>query len=89
MRRRLAAALFALAAATAPAPRAAGQSLTTDLSMRRALYFTGVKADALDTKNDPYVTEGGTLTLRKSQAAKCEAGGCYFNFGFVALRAPK
>ena len=93
MRERLALALCALALTQTPAALAAGQRPTTDLSMRRALYFTGAKTNAIDTRaaargGDPYVVEGGVMTLRKSQAAKCEAGGCHFNFGFIAFRTP-
>ena len=71
----------------------AGQGLTPDLSMRRALYFTGVKTSKIDTRaaaqgGDPYVVANGSMTLKKSQATKCEAGGCYFNFGFIVTRKP-
>jgi hypothetical protein len=61
---------------------------TTDLSMRRALYFTGAKTDKIDLKNDRYVAENGTITLKQSDATKCEDGGCYFNIGFIAFRRP-
>jgi hypothetical protein len=65
-----------------------GQAATTDLSMRRALYFTGGKPDKIDTKTDRYVAENGTMNLTQSDATKCEAGGCYFNVGFIAFRQP-
>ena len=83
----------ALALTLLTATHAFGQSVRPDLSMRRALYFTGAKADKIDTRaaakgGDPYVAENGTMTLKKSQATKCEAGGCYFNFGFIVMRKP-
>jgi hypothetical protein len=65
-----------------------GQAATTDLSMRRALYFTGAKANKIDTKTDKYVAENGTMTLKQSDSTKCEDGGCYFNIGFIAFRKP-
>lgn len=64
------------------------QVAKTDLSMRRALYFTGAKFEKIDLKNDRYVTENGTITLKQSNATKCEDGGCYFNIGFIAFRRP-
>jgi hypothetical protein len=70
-----------------------GQRLNTDLSMRRALYFTGAKTTKIDTRaatqgGDPYVVANGNMTLKTSQATKCEADGCYFNFGFFITRTP-
>jgi hypothetical protein len=65
-----------------------GQRATTDLTMRRALYITGVKTDKIDLKNDKYVAENGTITISQSSATKCEDGGCYFNIGFIAFRSP-
>jgi len=67
---------------------AEGQRVATDLSMRRALYFTGAKTDKIDTKNDLYVAEGGSMTLTKSQAASCDATGCVFNLGFLTFKQP-
>ena len=65
-----------------------GQEVRTDLTMRRALYFTGARTDKIDLKSDRYVAENGTMTLRQSAATKCEDGGCYFNLGFIAFREP-
>ena len=65
-----------------------GQRAATDLSMRRALYFTGSKTDKIDPKNDKYVAENGSITISQSSATKCEDGGCYFNIGFIAFRKP-
>src|SRR5687768_15961609 len=61
--------------------------------MRRALYFTGAKTSKIDTRaaaqgGDPYVLANGKMKLTKSQATKCEADGCYFNFGFFITRQP-
>ncbi|HEX8354758.1 MAG TPA: hypothetical protein VF611_17760 [Pyrinomonadaceae bacterium] len=86
-------ALCALALTLVPTRPAAGQGPATDLTMRRALYFTGAKTDKIDTRaaakgGDLYVVENGRMTLKRSQATKCEAGGCYFNFGFIAFRNP-
>lgn len=67
-----------------PAASAFGQ----DLSMRRALYFTGSKTDKIDLKNDKYVAADGSITVSPLIATKCEAGGCYFNLGFIAFRNP-
>jgi hypothetical protein len=67
---------------------ARAQGATTDLSMRRALYFTGAKTNKIDLKNDRYVAENGTMTLKQTDATKCEDGGCYFNLGFIAFRKP-
>jgi len=58
-----------------------------DLSMRDALYFTGAKTDKIDLKNDKYVTGGGTMELKKSQATNCEGNTCDFNIGFIAFRS--
>jgi hypothetical protein len=69
-------------------PIAAGQQVTTDLSMRRALYFTGAKTGSIDTKNDNYVAAGGSMTLTKSQSTSCDASGCVFNLGFFAFKQP-
>ena len=85
-------ALCAFAMTVVPT-QSSGQRLTTDLSVRRALYFTGAKTDKIDTRaaakgGDPYVVENGSMTLTKSQATKCETGGCYFNFGFIVMRKP-
>ena len=65
-----------------------GQRSLTDLSMRRALYFTGAKTDKIDLKNDKYVAENGSIAVSMSNATKCEDGGCYFNIGFIAFRSP-
>jgi hypothetical protein len=60
----------------------------TDLSMRRALYFTGAKTDHIDLKNDRYVAENKVMTLKKSDATSCEGDKCTFNIGFIAVRTP-
>ena len=78
----------ALALTLLPAAFAFGQRVRPDLSMRRALYFTGARASEIDTKNDKYVAENNSMTLRKSDATKCEAGTCVFNLGFIAFRTP-
>jgi hypothetical protein len=67
----------------------AGPALQTliDLSMREALYFTGAKADRIDTKTDRYVTKGGTMQLRSSEAKSCSGGFCEFNIGFIGFRS--
>jgi hypothetical protein len=67
----------------------AGPALQTllDLSMRQALYFTGAKADQIDTKTDRYVTKGGTMQLKVSEAKSCNAGVCEFNIGFIGFRS--
>ena len=70
------------------AAAAYGQKTVTDLSLRRALYFTGAKADKIDTKTDSRVTDGGLIVLKKSDGANCSADGCYFNFGFFVMRTP-
>ncbi len=58
-----------------------------DLSMRNALYFTGAKTDKIDLKNDKYVSKGGTMELKKSQATNCEGNTCDFNIGFIGFRS--
>ena len=70
------------------AAAAYGQQPNTDLTLRRVLYFTGAKADKIDTKTDSHVTNGGLIVLKKSDAVKCSADGCYFNFGFFVMRTP-
>ena len=59
----------------------------TDLSMRNALYFTGAKTNSIDLKKDKYVVKGGTMELKKSQAATCEGDTCDFNIGFIGFRS--
>lgn len=70
-------------------PAARGQE-RADLSMRRALYFTGTKTDKIDkTKGgDRYVSADGTITVKQSEATKCEGGACTYNIGFIAFRSP-
>lgn len=60
----------------------------TDLSMRRALYFTGAKTDHIDLKNDKYVGENKVMKLKKGEATSCEGNECTFNIGFIAFRQP-
>ena len=81
--RALAAPALLLLAATAH-----GQKPETDLTVRRALYFTGARTDAIDTKNDSRITEGGLMVLKKSDGANCTPQGCSFNFGFFVMRSP-
>jgi hypothetical protein len=75
---------FAFLFAIAVSAYAQGQ---TDLSVRNALYFTGVKTDKIDLKNDKYVIGGGTIELKKSQATSCDGDTCEFNIGFIAFRS--
>jgi hypothetical protein len=63
---------------------ASGQK--TDLSARRALYFTGQKTEKIDLKNDKYVAADKAITLKKSEATACDSEGCTFNVGFIAFR---
>jgi len=60
----------------------------TDLSLRRALYFTGAKPNKIDVKNDKYVAAGGTITVKKSDAVSCNYESCSFNVGLIAFRDP-
>jgi len=71
-----------------PTVSALGQpAAAVDLSMRRALYFTGNETQKID-KTGKYVAENGTMVLNQSQATKCEQDGCYFNVGFMVFRKP-
>lgn len=65
----------------------AGQTVKaqTDLSMRQALYYNGAKTVKVDTTSK-YVTPGGTMKLKKSEALNCAAGFCEFNFAFFVFR---
>lgn len=60
----------------------------TDLSMRRALYFTGPKTLQIDLKNDRYATETKVMSLKKSEATSCQGDQCTFNLGFILVRKP-
>ena len=60
----------------------------TDLSMRRALYFTGTKTEKIDLKNDKYVAEGSTITVDKSEATFCDYEACSFHVGIIVFRKP-
>ena len=75
---------FALAFIFAVAPPTSAQ---TDLSMRQALYFTGSKSGQIDLKNDPFVTNGGTMDLKTNNAVSCTNSVCTFNIGFIAFRS--
>jgi hypothetical protein len=79
--------LLVVAAIFAPA---AAQQTRTDLSARRALYFSGKDgAWIIDLKNDRYAADNHPMTLRTSEATKCEDGGCYFALKFIAFRTPE
>lgn len=86
--KRILASIATFACLAMAAQFAYAQQTRTDLTMRRALYLTGGKTDKIDTKNDKYVAENGTITISQSNATKCEDGGCYFNVGFIAFRQP-
>ena len=58
----------------------------TDLNTRKALYFTGLKTDAIDLKNDVYVANGATLNLSAELRVSCEQNECVFNVGIIATR---
>jgi hypothetical protein len=58
----------------------------TDLNTRKALYFTGLKTDAIDLKNDVYVASGSTLNLSAELRVSCEQNECIFNVGVIATR---
>lgn len=58
----------------------------TDLNTRKGLYFTGVKTDAIDLKNDVYVAGGATLNLSAELRVSCEKNECIFNVGVIATR---
>ena len=58
----------------------------TDLNTRKALYFTGSKADSIDLKNDIYVANGATLNLSAELRVSCEQNECVFNVGIIATR---
>ena len=89
MKRRMSVALIsAFALLQVMSAIASGQRVATDLSMRRALYFTGAKTGSIDTKNDHYVAEGGSMTLTKAQSTSCDSTGCVFNLGFFAFKEP-
>jgi hypothetical protein len=59
----------------------------TDLNTRKALYFTGLKTDAIDLKNDVYVASGATLHLSAELRVSCEQNECIFNVGVIATRS--
>ena len=63
------------------------QNAGVDLSMRRALYFNGVRTDKVDTRAK-YVTENGTMTLNSRRAVKHEGEYFVFNLGFFVFRKP-
>lgn len=77
--------LFALLFVSGASTRA--QTARTDLSMRTALYFTGAKADKIDTAKDKYVVKDGTMEINKSHGTSCDADGCAYNIGFIAFRS--
>ena len=75
------------AAAMIAASLAEGRSnVQPDLSLRAAIYFTGKKTDKIDLKADKYVTRGGSITVKKSEAVKCDGNRCTFNLGIIVFR---
>ena len=75
------------AAAMMATSLAEGRSVAQpDLSLRAAIYFTGKKADKIDLKSDKYVAQGGSITIKKSEAIKCEGNRCTFNLGILVFR---
>ena len=80
--------LIAILATCAVAATAAQAQTGTDLTLRRALYFTGKKFDSIDLKNDKYVAENKFITLHKTDAFKTEGEYLYFYFGYIAFREP-
>jgi hypothetical protein len=56
-----------------------------DLSSRRAIYLTGKKS-VIDLKNDKYVTAGGSIKVKKSDAVSCSGDKCTFGLGAIAFR---
>jgi len=58
----------------------------TDLSMRKALYFTGLKTDSIDLKNDVYVANGATLSISAELRTTCDHSVCVFNVAIIATR---
>lgn len=77
--------LFALLFMSAVSTHA--QTSRNDLSMRTALYFTGAKGDKIDTAKDKYVVKDGTMEISKSNGTNCDADGCAYNIGFIAVRS--
>src|SRR5688572_9628680 len=59
----------------------------TDLNTRKALYFTGLKTDAIDLKNHVYVAGGATLNLSAELRVSCEHNECVFNVGVIAMKS--
>ncbi len=56
-----------------------------DFSSRQAIYLTGKKT-AIDTKNDKYVTAGGTIKVKRSDAVSCSDNKCTYGLGVIAFR---
>lgn len=77
---------FAAAAMMAASLAEGRSNAQPDLSLRAAIYFTGKKADKIDLKTDKYVTPGGSITIKKSDAIKCEGNRCTFNLGVIVFR---
>lgn len=85
MKNKLYVLIAALAFLSTGVPAAYGQA-AADLSMRRALYFTGAKTDKIDLSKDKYAAAGATMVLQKSQATSCDGDTCQFNIGLIAFR---
>jgi CARDB len=58
-----------------------------DLSLRKAVYFTGDKTDKIDLKNDKYATSGREFQLSAELAKACDDQGCEFNLGVIGVRS--
>ena len=56
-----------------------------DLSSRQAIYLAGKKT-SIDLKNDKYVSAGGTIKVKKSEATSCSGDKCTFGLGVIAFR---
>jgi hypothetical protein len=67
-------------------PLAHSRSGSVDLSTRRAIYIAS-SPSAIDLKSDKYVTDGRAITIRRTQAVKCEGDKCTFNLGIIAFRS--
>jgi len=59
---------------------------TTDLSMREALYFTGLNSTSINLAKDLYVAKGATVNLSSELAKSCDKTGCEFNIGYLGFR---
>jgi hypothetical protein len=69
-----------------PSPTRPLPASAPDLKLRAALYANGADASRLNTAAR-YATPGRPLTLKKSEAVRCDGEVCTFNLGFIAQRA--